>query len=83
MIVPFGFLLGIPFPSSIQILGDEDLKKYIPWMYGVNGAMSVLGSVLAVIFLMTLGIKASFFSGLIFYAIIFLSSFWYPVESGG
>jgi hypothetical protein len=27
------------------------MERYIPWMYGVNGAMSVLGSVLAAILL--------------------------------
>jgi SAM-dependent methyltransferase len=72
MMVPFGFLLGIPFPSAIQLLEEKDLKNYIPWMYGVNGTMSVLGSVMAVIFSMAFGFTVSFFVGLFFYALIFL-----------
>jgi spermidine synthase len=72
MMVPFGFLLGIPFPSAIQLLKQKNLDKYIPWMYGVNGTMSVLGSVIAVILAMIFGFTISFFIGLSFYFIIFL-----------
>jgi predicted membrane-bound spermidine synthase len=70
MILPFGFLLGIPFPSCIQILKQENLEVYIPWMYGVNGAMSVLGSVLTVILSMILGMTPVFFIGLFIYLFI-------------
>jgi spermidine synthase len=72
MMVPFGFLLGIPFPSAIQLLKQEHLEKYIPWMYGVNGTMSVLGSVTAVILAMIFGFTLSFFVGLSLYFVIFL-----------
>ncbi len=72
LMVPFGFLLGIPFPSAIQLLKQEHLEKYIPWMYGINGTMSVLGSIIAVILSMLYGFTLSFFVGLIMYLIIFL-----------
>ena len=45
LILPFGFLLGIPFPTGIQILKQNKMEKYIPWMYGVNGILTVLGSI--------------------------------------
>jgi hypothetical protein len=70
--VPFGFLLGIPFPSSIQLLKQEHLEKYIPWMYGINGTMAVLGSVTAVILAMVFGFTISFYVGLSLYFVIFL-----------
>lgn len=70
-ILPFGFLLGIPFPSAIEILKIENLDKYIPWMYGVNGIMTVLGSVLAVILSMLSGFTTAFYFGLSFYLIVF------------
>ncbi|MDZ7723905.1 MAG: hypothetical protein U5R06_14130 [candidate division KSB1 bacterium] len=77
MLVPFGFLLGIPFPSAIQMLEKSGLKQYIPWMYGVNGTMSILGSILAVIFSITFGFTVSFFVGLTFYALVFfLTRLW-------
>jgi hypothetical protein len=72
MVLPFGFLLGIPFPSCIQLLQQENMEKYIPWMYGVNGAMSVLGSVLAVILSMLFGFTPTFYFGLSFYLIVTL-----------
>jgi spermidine synthase len=72
MMVPFGFLLGIPFPSAIQLLKQEHLEKYIPWMYGINGTMAVLGSVTAVILAMVFGFTVSFYVGLSLYFIIFL-----------
>jgi SAM-dependent methyltransferase len=76
---PLGFFLGIPFPTGIQILNHENYKKYIPWMYGINGTMTVLGSVLAVIISMIFGFTVSFYIGLLFYAIIFV---WLKLRTG-
>ncbi len=72
LLLPLGFLLGIPFPTGIQILKQSNLVKYIPWMYGVNGIMSVLGSVIAVVLSMVWGFTFSFFAGLSMYLIIFI-----------
>ena len=48
LILPLGFLLGIPFPSGIRLLKLREKRFLISWMWGINGAASVLGSVLAV-----------------------------------
>ena len=40
-----------------------------PWLWGVNGAMSVLASVLAVVIAMALGISASFWTGVASYVV--------------
>jgi SAM-dependent methyltransferase len=72
MMVPFGFLLGIPFPSAIELLKKKRMEKFVPWMYGINGTMSVLGSIIAVILAMIAGFTPSFFVGLGLYLIIFL-----------
>jgi MFS family permease len=74
LILPFGFLLGSIFPSCIQLLKSRQLSAYIPWMYSINGTMSVSGSILAVIISMIFGFTVSFFIGLFFYAIIFMLS---------
>jgi len=73
VLLPLGFLLGIPFPTAIQLLKRNNMEHYVPWMYGVNGTMSVLGSVLAVILSMQFGFTATFSVGLCFYLVIFLS----------
>ncbi|MBK8946124.1 MAG: hypothetical protein IPM32_12755 [Ignavibacteriae bacterium] len=75
LLLPFGFFLGIPFPTAIQILKQKNFIKYIPWMYGVNGIFSVLGSVSAVILSMIFGFTLSFFTGLSLYLIIFVFLF--------
>ncbi len=72
LLLPFGFLLGIPFPTGIQILKQNNLVKYIPWMYGVNGIFTVLGSISAVILSMIYGFTISYFTGLSMYLIIFI-----------
>ena len=74
VILPLAFLLGIPFPSCIQLLAEGHKDQYIPWMYGVNGSMSVLGSVLAVILSMLFGFTPAYFVGLFFYLSISLIS---------
>lgn len=71
LIFPMGILLGIPFPTALQILRSSNRENLIPWMYGINGTTSVLGSVLAVIFSMIWGFTISFFVGLFFYVVIF------------
>lgn len=73
-ILPFGFLLGVMFPSCLLLLRARQLSNYIPWMYGINSTMTVLGSILAVIISMLYGFTISFYAGLIFYAIIFIST---------
>jgi hypothetical protein len=70
IILPFAFLMGIPFPSCIQLLEQKKMEKYIPWMYGVNGSMSVLGSIIAVNISMTVGFTPTFFVGVAVYFIL-------------
>ena len=45
VIAPLGFLLGIPFPSGLAQL-SRNRQGIVPWAWGVNGALSVSGSVL-------------------------------------
>jgi len=48
LLFPLGFFMGIPFPSGLHILNTR-LHQNISWMWAVNGAASVLGSVLATV----------------------------------
>ena len=70
LILPLGFVLGVPFPTSIRILESHHLDEYIPWMYGVNGAMTILGSVLTIVVSMLYGFTVAFIAGLSFYLVI-------------
>ena len=44
MIAPVGLLMGMPFPAGLRRLG---LSQRMPWAFAVNGATSVVSSVLA------------------------------------
>jgi len=45
-IFPLGFLMGMPFPTGLRILGEKSGKE-VPWMWAINGGFSVFGAVIA------------------------------------
>lgn len=65
---PVGFVLGLGFPAGMR-LGFRHSQVLTPWLWGINGAASVLGSVLSVVISMFLGISVSYWCGFAFYAI--------------
>ncbi|MBN2440841.1 MAG: hypothetical protein JXJ04_05830 [Spirochaetales bacterium] len=46
LITPIAFLMGMPFPTGLSELSTHQ-KSLLPWAWGMNGALSVTGSVLA------------------------------------
>ena len=46
VISPLGILMGMALPIGIKLL-EEDGPSIIPWVWGINGACSVLGSIIA------------------------------------
>jgi hypothetical protein len=67
LLVPLGFVLGIPLASGLT-LSAGDPQGYRALYWGVNGAASVCGSVLAVMLSLAWGITATFGAGLLAYA---------------
>jgi hypothetical protein len=74
IIAPLGFLMGMPFPVGMSFIDDSE-KHYTAFAWAVNGFFSVIGSVLAMIFAMTLGFRFVFLLGAVIYliAMIFIS----------
>ena len=54
------------FPLGMR-LAMTSRPRLAPWLWGVNGAMSVLASVLAVAIAIAFGISASFWTGVASY----------------
>jgi hypothetical protein len=54
LIAPLGFLMGMPFPSGLALL-SRSREGIVPWAWGVNGALSVSGSVLTRILSTSMG----------------------------
>ena len=73
MLFPLGFFLGILFPTSLSIVKERKMERFIPWLYGINGSMSVLGSVVAVVLSMTIGFSFTFFVGLLCYGVVLIA----------
>jgi spermidine synthase len=46
LLLPLGVALGVPFPLGIAAL-ERIAPRLIPWAWGVNGFMTVVGSLLA------------------------------------
>jgi hypothetical protein len=71
-LLPLGALLGVPLPSALSVIGRRDQGR-IPWLWGVNSATSVLGSILATLVSMHLGVTSSLLLGIAFYAAAMLA----------
>jgi hypothetical protein len=48
LIAPLAFLMGMPFPTGIRIVG-ANAPPLVPWAWGMNGIFSVLGSTAVVV----------------------------------
>jgi spermidine synthase len=57
LVLPLGLVLGVPFPSGIRLL-SRVRQDDVPWMWGVSGMTSVVGSAFA-----AAGAKSIGFSG--------------------
>jgi Concanavalin A-like lectin/glucanases superfamily len=71
ILLPLGFLMGIPFPSGIRSLGGSADLISLAWI--VNGGTSVIASILAILFAMTWGFTGVGWIAVALYGIGFLS----------
>jgi hypothetical protein len=69
---PTGFLMGIPFPLGLTVLGDH-LKTLIPWAWAINGCFSVLAPILAMMTAMIAGYTVVLWLAALCYLLAFLS----------
>ena len=68
LISPLGFAMGIPFPRGLRRAGHGALPAP-PFFWGLNGVMSVLGSVATVVIALTSGFQAAMIAGATCYAV--------------
>jgi hypothetical protein len=72
-LAPLGFVMGMPMPLGITWLRRTS-PALIPWAWGINGAASVLGSILTMVIAVNLGFNQALIVaiGLYITAIVFL-----------
>ena len=68
-LVPLGFFMGMPFPLGLRLASIRLSKPPLAWFWGINGATSVIASVLGISLAISLGINAGYIAGIIAYAI--------------
>jgi hypothetical protein len=74
VLAPIGFLMGMPLPTGIRLL-KAHRPEYIPWMWAINGAFSVLGAVLAIALGIMYGSSHALILGILIYLIALGISF--------
>lgn len=74
LLAPIGFLMGMPMPTGMRIV---KLYKptFVPWMWAINGAFSVLGAVLSVVIGITHGASYAMMIGTAVYLVALAVSF--------
>jgi hypothetical protein len=68
MLLPMGLLMGTAFPIGMSRAAERN-SALMPWLWGLNGATSVCGSVLAMIVALGTGIQATYWLGVGFYVV--------------
>jgi predicted membrane-bound spermidine synthase len=62
LIAPLGFVMGMPFPSGLRRTGSGSLPEP-PFYWGLNGIMSVIGSIVTVFVALMSGFQAAMLMG--------------------
>jgi hypothetical protein len=71
LIFPMGIAMGTMFPLGVT-LAKTHHSDLLPWYWGINGTASVFASVFAVIVSLQAGISATFWAGVLCYALCLL-----------
>ncbi len=66
LLTPMGFWMGSLLPLGIQG-APSAFQSLIPWAWGINGAASVLGSILAMLLALHIGFSYAIFVGIVVY----------------
>jgi hypothetical protein len=67
LMVPAGLVMGVPLPTGVRLVAARQ-PELVPWAWGINGALSVLGATLAVFVAMNWGFLVTLACGAAIYA---------------
>jgi len=66
LIAPLALPMGIPFPAGLDRLSGTS-ETLVPWAWGINGFLSVIGASAAVLFAIEWGFRSVVFAALALY----------------
>jgi hypothetical protein len=75
LLLPMGLVMGAGFPLGMRA-ASRRTAGLTPWLFGINGATSICGSVVAVVISVCLGITAALLAGAACYLAALLSLVW-------
>ena len=73
LLAPLGLVAGTAFPTGMKMAADRS-RELTAWLWGINGAASVLSSVLAVLASINFGISASYYFATVWYGLAIWSA---------
>lgn len=76
LLAPLGLLMGMPLPLGMDRFHPQ--AGAIPWSWGINGACSVLGTLLAVVLAMNFGFNLTLLLGAGVYLLAFFMTLGIP-----
>jgi spermidine synthase len=79
-LLPLGIALGLPMPTGLRILSAK-APQMIPWAWGINGALSVVGATMAIFIAMNWGFNTTLVTASATY-MIGLGGFWLATGEG-
>jgi hypothetical protein len=82
LLLPMGLVMGTGFPLGMRA-ASRHAAGLTPWLFGMNGATSICGSVVAVIISVCFGITAALLAGVVCYLGALLSFVWARRRQGG
>jgi hypothetical protein len=71
LLAPVGLAMGVPMPSGIRLLA-ADVPDLVPWAWGINGATSVTGSIMALVVALFAGFSQVLLAGSALYVVAVL-----------
>jgi hypothetical protein len=74
-LAPLGMAMGMPFPRLLEALQERE-PALVPWAWGVNGALSVVASILAALMALSWGFRTVLVAGAVAYLGARLTSAW-------
>ena len=77
---PIGFLMGMPMPTGMRFVKTHS-PIFVPWMWAINCAFSVLGAVLSVVLAILYGASWALMLGILIYFIALTISFTWKKKS--
>lgn len=69
LIAPAGILMGFGFPTGMRLVTAIDARP-TPWLWGINGAMGVIASVIAIVISISWGINITICVGALCYLLL-------------